>query len=412
MKLRDLIFSLKHWRAAATGNRMAFVHSYVRFVEVLRAYLRTGWGSQLADSLQKIRQGSFQFDHIDVTELLHRELVQEAWNTTIPQSILLAKATQAVCTRARTFTCALHAFEFQPVEKAFTLGVKLTDSRLPVIGLQTSLIGKNHLGYRFLPEHVRTYTGGIQSSHAPLPDYVATYGTSAHNMLEKLLGRKRVTITGPVRYPYLRVASDRERRTAEANLQQRLNLEHETVPVLLALTSLWGESETIMNWALSLGQEHPGLFFLVRFHYWADLSGKLQARAEQIGFSRYAMAQENLHQQLLACRLMITGTSSIGVEAMVSGCMPVVYRSNGMYAYGPVYDVADGVYFFNNEKELDASIQEGLQEGRGYRSRKERWPGLLERHCHKLDGRSSSRLYVWLNRQRVFDSLIGREGDA
>jgi hypothetical protein len=412
MRLRDLIISLKHWRTVATRNRMVFVHSYVRFVDVLRAYLRSGWGFKLADRLRNIKPGSFQIDRIDVTELLHRELVQEAWDTTIPQSILLAQATQAVCTQTRTFTCALHAFEFQPVEKAFTLGVKLTDSRLPVIGLQTSLIGKNHLGYRFLPEHVRSYTGEIQPSQTPLPDYVATYGTSAHNMLEKLLGRERVAITGPVRYPYLRVASDRERRVAEKNLKQRLNTGHEVTPILLALTSLQGESESIMNWALKIGRDHPGLFFLVRFHYWVDLSGELQAQAAQLGFTRYKIVQEDLHQQLLACPLIITGTSSIGVEAMVSGCMPVVYRSNGKYAYGPVDDVAEGVYFFSNEAELELSVRDILQGGRGYRSRRARWPKLLEKHCYKLDGRSSSRLYAWLNRRRVFNSSTESRGDV
>jgi hypothetical protein len=279
--------------------------------------------------------------------------------------------------------------------------VKLADPRLPVIGLQTSMIGSNHLGYRFLPEQL-DITGGVEPPYAPLPDYIATYGTAAHEMLVKLLGRERVLPVGPVRYPYLRAASERERGLAEKKLKQQLDLGREVVPILLALTSLRAESENVLNWALNVGRDHPGLFFLVRFHYWVDLSDELRARAAQSGFSRYVIADGDLHQQLLASRLMITGTSSIGVEAMVSGCMPVVYRSNGSFEYGPVGDVPDGVYFFSNQAELEASIQEGLQGRAGYRSRKARWPTLLERHCYKLDGKSSTRLYNWLMQHDVF----------
>jgi hypothetical protein len=396
MRLRDLLRSLNHWSAVAARNRITFVHSNVGFMDLLRAYRRTHWGIRLESSLQKMRRGSFQFERIDVTEMLHRELEKEAWDLTIPQCLLLARAAQSLCARKRSsITSAMHAFEFQPVEKAFMAGVKLAHAGLPVIGLQTSLIGKSHLGYRFLPEQV-THAGGILPPDAPVPDYVATYGSVAYSMLEKPLGRKRVLKTGPVRYPYLRAATHRERKVAEANLGQRLYPSRNLIPVLLALTSLREESETIMNWALKIGQFQPALFFLVRFHYWADFSYELQDRASQIGLSRYTIDQGDLHEQLLTCRLMITGTSSIGVEAMISGCMPIVYRPHGVYAYGPISDVAEGAYFFSNEAELEASVWEVLQDSRGYRSRKVRWPKLLERHCYKLDGKSSARLYNWL----------------
>lgn len=401
MRLRDILFSSKQWRAIASSNRMTFMHSQVQLGDLFHAYMRRGWGGKIAQWVQNMKKRRYLIDGVEVSELLYREYLQEAWEPTIPQCLLLVRAAQSASKKMADLACALSAFEFQPIEKAFVLGLKMFNPQMPVIGLQTSLIGQKHLGYCFLPEQVHE-NNDIKSPFAPLPDYVATYGTVSYSMLKDLLGQKRVVLTGPVRYPYLRVSSDAQRKTAEVDLKKRLSLDADKIPVLMALTSLRHENYSILKWALNIGQKNPQLFFIVRFHYWEDLQSEFRDHADRIGFDRFRIDNQNLSQQLMACRLIITGTSSISVEAMISGCIPVVYQTGGKYAMSAIMDVMEGAFFFSDEHELELAVYNGLQNGKEYQERRTHWPKLLERHGYGLDGRASHRLWNWLSLQGVF----------
>jgi len=257
------------------------------------------------------------------------------------------------------------------------------------------------MGYRFLPEQIKL-SPEPEPPFAPLPDHIAAYGTVPYDILKKTLVDDRAMLSGPIRYPYLRIDSAKDRAAAEVEWKSRLDLDPETTLVLLALPSLRDEALTILKWALNVGKNFPNIFFLVRFHYWVVLTDILEASAREIGFHRYQVASAGLHNLLLASRIIITGTSSVGVEAMVSGCMPVIYRSTGRYTLGPIPDIADGAFLYTSENELHQAVQECLEQGQGYVKRTSQWPIMLDRLCYGLDGEASSRFYDWLSSRGVF----------
>ncbi len=395
--LRDL----RGWRSRTSVSAIIFVHSLISFRELLSSYTRAGWGSQLARWFQALNKKPIPFNNLDVSGLVQREFLQELWHPNVAKCFLIFRATMNLIPRLDHVTCAMHAFEFQPIEKAFQLGIKLSAPNIPVLGLQTSLLGASHMGYRFLPEQIKL-SPQPEAPFAPLPDHVAAYGTVPFELLKKTLLDGRVMLSGPIRYPYLRIDSREERAEAETEWKRRLGLDSQTALVLLALPSLKDEALTILKWALNIGKKIPNIFFLVRFHYWVVLTDILEASAREIGFNRYHIASAGLHELLLASSIIVTGTSSVGVEAMVSGCMPVIYKTTGRYSLGPIPEIADGAFLYTNENELYRAVQDCLEQDQEYLGRKLQWSTALDRLCYQLDGHASSRFYDWLESRGVF----------
>lgn len=195
--LRDL----RSWRARASVGGIVFTHALITFSELFSCYQRAGWGSRLAKWFQACKTEPILFNDVDVSSLIRREFLQEMWHPAILQCSMIVHATLHLASQIDPVVCGMYAFEFQPIEKAFTLGMKLSNPRIPVIGLQTSLIGVSHMGYRFLPEQVEKKPSIPKPAFAPLPDYVATYGTVPHDILRKTLGDDRVILSGPIRFP-------------------------------------------------------------------------------------------------------------------------------------------------------------------------------------------------------------------
>jgi hypothetical protein len=403
LKIRKLLAGLNHWRRITRKNNILFVHSLISFKEMILAYARTGWGERVAHWHKSLNDLTIQINNVDITDLARRELLRQMWEPNIPQSILIAHAAGFLSEKMDNILCAVHAFEFQPIEKAFAAGVKIANPQIPVIGLQTSLIGKNHLGYHFLPEQMHP-TNEILPPYAPLPDYVATYGDITHSILMKTFAAERMIQAGPVRYPYLKINSDESRQAAEAHWKERLGLHPGTVLALLALPSLKDEALTIMEWAVRAAREYPELYLLVRFHYWAVLTDHWDMLARATSFDHYHIASGELHDVLLASRFTITGTSSIGIEAMISGCVPISYKTAHRFDLGRVQDVAEGAFFYTSETELRNAVHECFIQGDLFEAKKAQRAAMVRRFCNPLDGKASTRLHDWLADRGVINS--------
>lgn len=402
MRLKNFFRDYFKGRADTKKNSVIFIHSLVKLFDVFSIYLRLGWGRKLAKWLGLLRASPVMFNNINISALLHREMLQEIWSPSIIQCLMVAQASACLIKQLSLISCSFYPFEFQPIEKAFTVGSKLADKKLPVLGLQTSIIGRAHLGYQFMHQQVGVI-GEILPPFAPLPDYVASYGTITHAALTERLGSDRVVLTGPIRYPYLRIDSAEDRAVAKLEWKDRLKLDHGTMLVLLALPSIKQEAQTILDWAIDIGKEFPQIFFLVRFHYWVPLADDMRRRAEKARFDRYHIPSSGLHELLLASQVIVTGTSSVGVEGMISGCMPVCYQTTGRYDFGRVQDVAEGAYFFSSKLELQQVMEKCLACEKDYEMRRAQWPLLIERLVYGLDGKSGARFYDWLKSQKVLN---------
>lgn len=402
MKLRNLISDIRYWKKLAHQSQISFIQSLLSFQDFLFIYLRVSWGKELSFWFQKLSNTNVHLDSLDVKHLFVREFKHEIWNLGFAQSLIVAYASANLIKKVKSISLAVCAFESQPIEKAFSAGLKKENQSIKLIGLQTSLMGKSHLGYYFLPEQI-SQTHQLIPPFAPLPDYVAMYGETTYNLLMKKLGKDRVQLTGPVRYPYLKIDSQTERDNAEEKIKDRFNLNGETVLALLALPSLKEEALMILDWAFAIAKSYPQLYFLVRFHYWAILNDELKNASQLHSVTNYQVVAGDLHELLLVSQFMVTGTSSVGIEAMVSGCMPISYKPTRRYDFGRIQDVEEGAFLYTNQSELQKAINECINQNSVFGEKKTQWEKNLQRLCTPLDGKASYRLYNWLDTKNVFN---------
>lgn len=403
IKPRNLTMHIKFWKKITAENHIYFSYASVSLSELLSVCFRNVWGKQLLKKMKNLSSLNLQIDDIDIKPLLIRELQHEQWGQGILQSFVLAYASANIAKKVNKTSSAICAFEFQPIEKAFVAGLKKTDPNIKVIGLQTSLLGKSHIGYCFLPEQINL-NNQLLPLYASLPDYIATYGKTTYHMLSKKIGNERVQLTGPIRYPYLNINTDADRIKSEKNIKNRFNLDGGTILALLALPSLKEEALTILDWAFAISQKYPQLYFLVRFHYWAILSDELRTASQLYSFTNYQVVESDLHELLLASQFMVTGTSSVGVEAMISGCMPISYKPTRRYDFGRIQDVEAGAFLYTNQAELQFAINECVLQSKNFFQKKIQWESNIQKLCTPLDGKASHRFYNWLIKHNIFDS--------
>lgn len=401
MKPRNLLRDIRYWKKTTLENQISFTHSLISFPELLSVYFRRNWGKELSSWFKKLSNINLQIASINVKHLVLREFQHELWHQGLAQSLILAYASARAVQQEKNISSAIFAFEFQPIEKAFVAGIKKTNPQTKLIGLQTSLLGKSHIGYCFLPQYIHP-SNQLMPPYAPMPDYVAAYGETTYQMLKKKTENESVQLTGPIRYPYLRIDSPIDRQKAEEKIKNRLNLNRETVLALLALPSLKEEALMILDWAFAISKKYPTLYFLVRFHYWAILTNELKNASQLYSFTNYRVVEGDLHELLLASQFMITGTSSVGIEAMASGCMPVSYKPTQRYDFGRIQDVEEGAFLYTNQSELSTAVHECITQSQVFTTKKMQWHTNLQKLCTPLDGKASSRFYNWLDAKDVF----------
>ncbi|GEM_PF-2795920 len=398
MKPSGMIKEVKYWQSVAYEHHILFSHALISLPELLAICFRIGWGKRLAGKIKNLDSLDLRIDSIDLKKLLIREFQHEQWNPDLLQPFIVAYASRKI----KNISSAVCAFEFQPIEKAFAAGLKTTNPKVKLIGLQTSLLGKSHLGYYFLPEQI-SRTSQLLPPFAPLPDYVAAYGETTYHLLTKKLGNERVQLTGPIRYPYLKIDSQADRELAKEKIKNRFHLNGEMVFALLALPSLKDEALMIMDWAFAVAKQYPQIYFLVRFHYWALLNNELHNAAQLHSFTNYQTVEGDLHELLLASDFMVTGTSSVGIEAIASGCMPISYKPTRRYDFGRIQDVEESAFLYVNPSELQKAINECINQSDVFTQKKAQWNTNLQKLCAPLDGKSSARFYAWLLQRGAFD---------
>jgi predicted glycosyltransferase len=158
-----------------------------------------------------------------------------------------------------------------------------------------------------------------------------------------------------------------------------------------------------MDWAFAIAKQYPHIYFLVRFHYWAILNNELHNTSRFHSFNNYQIIESDLHELLLASDFMVTGTSSVGIEAIASGCMPISYKPTRRYDFGRIQDVEESAFLYTNQSELQKAINECITQSDVFAWKKTQWEKNLQKLCTPLDGKASSRLYNWLDKKDVFN---------
>ncbi len=405
---RELIRHAGRLREQLRHNRILLLESVLGIREHARICLNREWIRQYAVWRRDHQRLSVRFDGIELGSLLLRELDRDIWSNEIPFDLCVAEAVSRLVARGGRPACAMSAFEYQPIERAFTIGLRMADETIPVVGIQTSMCGASHLGFRFAQAQAwRFDTEGPQPLAAALPDYVAALGVVTHRLLRDRLSPARVVLTGPTRAMASGQRIPEERRASLERFCRSHGLPEGVPLVTLATPTMQAESLEMLELTLHAMRRQRDAFLLVKFHSLCPLGQALDRLARRYGVQRYRALTVNILDLLRVSAAAIVGTSSVGVDAIAAGCMPIVYRVPQEYDFSPIGDIEGSVFTFRRVGQLERALWACLKQDEAFEARRARWPEAVERMLYRNDGGGAARLYAFLEGRGVLAHHAG-----
>ena len=113
------------------------------------------------------------------------------------------------------------------------------------------------------------------------------------------------------------------------------------------------------------------------------------------------MFDADLYKLIQFAPVMITGGSSICLEALALGTMPVVYVTPGEMSFNPALEVPQAVFLWHTVQELKCALRSCIDKDADYEARRKAWPKAVAAQLFKLDGRANERLFEFLRERHV-----------
>ncbi len=200
------------------------------------------------------------------------------------------------------------------VQKSLMVAGKL--EKIPTIAIQHGAIGQIHKGYISWKGSISN-SGTIESPYCPIPDKTAVYGPYYFDLLTKTSAYPldSVVVTGQPRYDVLMMA---DRVFSRKKFCQRLSLDPDKKIVLVATENI-AEGKTFLRSILRALKDFPELQVVVKPH--PDEKGdwyKKIIRDENISATILSKDSDTF-EALHACNLLMTGFSTVIIEAIILG---------------------------------------------------------------------------------------------
>lgn len=349
------------------ADRVVLVESYASLWDCLSAY--ADWTGCLR-YCRWIRQPAHaELAGIDVTALLRRAMHINALSAEIPFDRILAKSiAKCLAHHPRVETVCL-PFEFQPMERAVSLGV----ASRRVIGFQTGIYTSTQMGLGFSRDQVRVHADDAE--RAPLPDVILAYGDLPYRILVERARGTRVEKIGPLRYSELASARHRNGTATPA---------HRPPKVLVAGSSDADETDFILRAVFDVCGNGADLHLLVKFHYHADLGSRLRTLGQRFPGVNYTVHDSKLHDLIRSSAAVVCGGSSVSFEAMALGRMPLVFRLASDVLPDPTRDVDAAVIAWDSAEALAKGLDAVLS-GAGDPMTETLWSDALREQMSPLD---------------------------
>ena len=382
--------ALREW---CSRQRVVLAESLVSMSQVAASYLdpRLVWRYWRWRSNR--RHDALSFSGIGVTDLFWRELDKNVLSPEIPYDRLLADAVRATLGAMPGARMVCLPFEYQPMERAVTVAAH--QHHVAVVGLQTGVYTSNQMGFTFPAQQVRSNPD--DASRAPLPDVLAAYGALPYEKFAERLGPQRVCLTGPLRYARL---VERRRRSRQ-NARAAFGLPADSTIVLVPTSALRDESLLMLEATFAAVRDYPDMFAALKFHYHRPLDHEVERFAQQYGVRRYRIVDAPLEELIPAADSMVTGSSSVAVEAVAQGCTPLVFRTFGELSPNPMFETPDAAFFWYDAPTLREALDSVRAEDAHCQIRRDAADALLRAQFAPLDPSMNNRLFEFLQERAL-----------
>jgi hypothetical protein len=166
--------------------------------------------------------------------------------------------------------------------------------------------------------------------------------------------------------------------------------------IAVTTSSTRDDSIPLLAAAFQLAAELPDAFLLIKFHYHLPLFREVEGLAERHQCRRFQIFQSNLHDMLKLSPILLTGASSCGIEAMLLGCMPLVYHSPVDMLPDPMRDVGKAVFYWTNLDEVRQAVRSCMERDAEFVKRRSEWEWAIQEQLSPLDNQTNARLYQFL----------------
>lgn len=374
-------------------QNILIIERAVSFFSLLRSHLSLNLFWRYFRWRSRVKKQPVWYDDLDVNALFWRELDASLLSSELPLDLTLASGISSIVRKTSSLGAIFLPFEYQPMERAVWSGAKSVRD-VSIVGLQTGLFASNQMGFSFPVDEIRK--GSSRDLGSPVPDVLAAYGALPYRIFSERLGAERVCLSGPIRYSNLQ-----NRDPNRSDSRSIENAPPSAVFVLLATSIAREESVPLLENAFRASSGLPDVFFLIKFHYHLPLHNEVKKLAASYGMERrYRVFDSDPYELMRIGRIVVCAGSSIGLEAMTLGCMPVVFRSLGEMSANPMLDVPDAVFFWHSDVELRAVLQSCLTQDAEYQKRKSAWPRAIADQLD-LAGSPDDRLYEFLHQRAI-----------
>jgi surface carbohydrate biosynthesis protein (TIGR04326 family) len=380
------------FRSEARRLGVVFLEPLLSLWEFLRVYLDVSHAFGYLRWRWRRAGEPVCFDGLDVRELVLRELDPGF----LYGSELLTNHARAYAFRrfCRTYRprVIFHPFEYQPMERALWAGVRAGESGTTIVGTQSGMFSSNWLGWVYAPGEAAT-PGAVPGRYqSALPDYVVAYGTLSHAALSHQCHSDRVLLPGAIRYPEIQ---------AQWSDGSSLPDLPDGTRILVACSASREETVLLLRAAADLARAKPETFLLLKFHFHNPMHADWESLAKTFGLTRFRICDTDLATLLKESRAVVLGSSSVVVEAIALGCMPVVFQPPDRYSYSPALDIREAVFLCSDLSTVARALKECIEQTDGYWDRRRAWPQALERMAFRLEGRQDERLRAQLRERGV-----------
>lgn len=334
------------------------------------------------------RHLSVTWDGIPITPLWWDELSRNVWNIELASDIFLAKSWNRYLRAHPQTQLIFQPFEFQPLERAMLSGIP-ADHAVHAVGVQTGLWCTNQMGFSFLKEQVIVQSQArldLASGRAPVPDALAAYGKLPYDVFEERLGKDRVCWSGPIRYEPAQITPQDLQ-----SFQTKQGFSKQFYYVLVTTSIDRSESQAILEMAYAWLQKQPDAFLLIKTHYLNPMSELIQTFHPR-EMERIRIFQDQLAVLLHHADVVVTGGTSVAVEAIQIKKVPLIYRHPGIIFTSPLLDVPEAAYYWQTLSELESCMRSSRAHDATHVQRLAHREKVLELHFSPFDDLQNQRL--------------------
>jgi hypothetical protein len=381
--LRRLLRARLRRRSDQETVPIVHLETRLRLSQLLRSYAALSLITRYLRLRRRERGKPVYFSGIDASELLWRELDESVLTPEIPTGQATSAGMADLVSSLPGLRVVFTSFEYQPCERAVAVGTHQA-SQAAVVGTQAAMYNGNQMGWNlFAPEVERALCPG---QHHHMPDLLCAYGALPGRIFSAGLSHGAVAVVGGIRYSFKDpLASDGA---------------SENYSILVAVPVVRTEAVALIE-AVWRALTDTDAVVSVKFHPLLGLRSDVLRMAEAFPSLGYRITKDDIPELLQKAAMTICGGTSVAMEAIVYGSMPLVFRPPGELAADPMQHVPDAVFFWSTIDELRDAIESCRCRDDAFQRRVGAWPDAIREHLHRVDGSAHERVYSFLVEQGV-----------